>query len=100
MDAHDLYEPWRPTIGQRVTIRLSPECREDWGLESDGAGVEAHPAWANGRTGVVIRTGPGDTCRWPRESMARHPYCVRLDVRGPGWTWGLHLAAAELEPLD
>lgn len=91
---------WVPKVGDCVEIRLSGECDEKWG---DSLVVEAHPSWADGRTGVVDWVGPGNprlVCADDPASVRRHPYLIRLDEDGPGGTWGLSLAASELLPLD
>jgi hypothetical protein len=92
------YEPWTPAIGQRVEVHLSAECQERWG---DTEIVDAHPWWADGKVGTVQSlmipmTAPAEI----EAAYTRHPYFVRLDEDGPGGTYGLCLAAAELIPAD
>lgn len=94
------WEPVSFRVGDRVQIRLSAECRENWGHEDL---AEAHPSWADGRTGTIEWHGLGNPTLTDMDNAAsilRHPYLVRLDVDGPGGVWGLNLAGAELLPLD
>jgi hypothetical protein len=92
--ATDIWEPWRPEIGQRVRVRISAECREDW-----GRGPEGHPSWADGLTGIVVDK-PYCVQNANPQALARHPYSVLLDEDGPGGTYGLRMAAIELEPIE
>lgn len=91
MSETGFWEPWAPQVGQRVVIRVTPECRQDW-----GDGPWEHPDWANGLLGTIVRderTLSGST-----PARLGHPYVVDLDEIGPGGTLGLFLAAIELEP--
>jgi hypothetical protein len=94
----DLYQPWTPAIGQRVEVHLSAECQERWG---DTEIVDAHPRWAEGKVGTVESLMIPMTATAEIEAAyTRHPYFVRLDEDGPGGTYGLCLAAAELIPAE
>lgn len=79
--AQEYFEPWQPDVGQRVRIRLNPECRHF---------ADEHVAF-DGRTGTII----GVLDRGHRD--AAHRFRVSLD--GDAWSYWV-LAAAELEPMD
>ena len=83
---NDIWEPWRPVVGQRVRVRLSAECGIGGihGLREDGA------------TGVLIASDSG-----AGQVQADHPYLVCFDrpLTAPlvrSWFY----CAAELEPAQ
>lgn len=79
------WEPWTPTVGQRVRIRLSEEC--------DQVG---HSRQEDGVVSTIVEIDPSG-------GGVGHPYAVTFDppiVDGqiPGYVnW---FAAIELEPVD
>ena len=90
------WEPWTPRVGQRVTVRLSPECRRCYHLRT-------HPGQAfQGMTGTVVKFDPRP--HFDETDMV-HNYAVVPDRswwpdsefsdRGPAV-----FAAIELEPLE
>lgn len=101
----EYWEPWTPKMGQRVRVRLSPECR---GLSHESTVEEGyvgyrvgHPEEIDGCTGTV-GLFPPDMARIHTDDS--HPYWVDLKtspyVKGRGYCYGTALAAAEIEPLD
>ncbi len=103
------YRPWRPKVGDRVRVRLSPEC--DWNTRTTDmftgrkmATGGPHDDEEDGRVGTV------DQLRYEaplseREAEETHPYAVTFD--DPYWSvrdrlliQGAHFAASELEPLE
>jgi hypothetical protein len=96
------WQPWQPTVGDYVRIRISPECRMDWGTPGieklAHARVIGHPATFTGLIGIVDI----DQACYPE--WASHPYGVMFDMPIPctccqeealgGW-----FAAIELEPI-
>jgi hypothetical protein len=84
-----VWEPWRPEIGQRVRVRISPEC-----VLVDGDGTVFHHAeWHDGVTGVVYRDD--FPLGWP--NRAGHRFAVKVDQPVGG---RIAVAAIELEPVD
>lgn len=77
----EYFEPWQPREGQRVRVRLNPECRH---FEDPQASFE-------GRLGTVIAVLE----RGHRDPA--HRYRVVLD--GDVWSYWV-LAAVELEPVE
>jgi hypothetical protein len=77
----EYYEPWSPEVGQRVRVRLNPECRHFENNQSD----------FEGRTGTVIAVLE----RGHRDPA--HRYRVVLD--GDVWSYWV-LAAVELEAVE
>lgn len=78
-------EPWHPRIGDRVRIRITPEC--------DACSADGARAVFDVTEGVVIAcyTSGGFPCLRPERG---HNYPVYTAVaRG-------HFAAAELQPLE
>lgn len=86
----DVWEPWRPEVGQRVTVAISPECRINH-LEAPSGAV------------AVVR----DVLRSNEDGG--HSYAIEYEDRSIGeperycvgeWTcaddW---LAATEMEPV-
>jgi hypothetical protein len=88
------WQPWTPTVGDRVRVALSNECRD---LEPLGG---AHHEIEDGLTGRV-----GE---WPtvldRTLVPSHNIFVIYDtsyyVPGYGMASGAAFAASELEPLE
>lgn len=115
----DIWEPWQPTVGQRVRVRLSPECKTacvnaappptvmDDQLRSmmrNGVDVarryqgdtwiEGHPAAVDGVEGEITSIDRAD-------EMMGHYYRVMFDQTiEPGALIGVDLAAIELEPIS
>lgn len=95
----DYWTPYRPKVGDRVRIRISPECRfcnED--IPSDPR-VVAKSA-VNGLTGMVVEY----PLRLLRIDDPAHVHVVELDrwiwVPSEGrYMWGTVLAAVEMTPL-
>jgi hypothetical protein len=95
VDEHQTWEPWQPQVGQRVRLRLSPEC--SW--------CRPRQRW-HGERGTVTSIGeaPPDVSV-PGSFSQRyfaHRYTVRLDLpRADGFAaaYGGSFAAAELEPV-
>lgn len=92
------WEPWRPSLGDRVTVRYAGECNVDWGRIGDGLGENlGHPPEFDYRTGRVFRVDP---------DYGAHCYAVVFDVpvsvarKGGIPCMGAHFAAIELEPID
>ncbi|MFN0070338.1 MAG: hypothetical protein ACKVVP_02465 [Chloroflexota bacterium] len=81
LPASDYFEPWHPEEGQRVRVRLNPECRH---FEDNQTSFE-------GRVGTVIAVLE----RGNRDPA--HRYRVVLD--GDVWSYWV-LAAVELELID
>ena len=94
----DFYEPWVPAVGDRVRIRLSPEC--DFRCPN---GCGGHQLAKQGLQGLVIEAIRADK---PRVTICR--FCDQLWdgytvgylehfylVAGLGW-----FAAVELIPLE
>jgi hypothetical protein len=77
----DFYEPWLPQVGQRVRVRLNPECRH---FENNQTDFE-------GRVGTVIAVLE----RGHRDPA--HRYRIVLD--GDVWSYWV-LAAVELEAIE
>ena len=94
-----IWEPWTPTIGQRVRIRVSAECRARWNDSPDCIG---HPETFDGRTGVFDEDDQGQGHLPPPETQATHPYGVTFDEPvwfDRYWWGGGWFAAIELEPI-
>lgn len=97
------YEPWQPTVGQRVRVRLSGECRRKL---TDGVGKQigrrfGHHESFDGIGGVV--TSPLFASHSEPNSSQGHPYLVLFesDVTIDGHECvGDYFAAIELEPID
>jgi hypothetical protein len=95
-------EVWMPPglvfgIGDRVRIRLSKECRQEWACGKPG--LDGHDMACDGIVGTIIRRLPPGERSW----SASHPYNVRVAPRidsrdGLGFN-GLYLAASELIPI-
>lgn len=78
----DIYEPWAPELGQRVRLRISPECPSNYGASH-----------LNGRSGTVVDVVTNDFL------LARgitHGHRFEVKVDGSGWSI---YTASELEPL-
>jgi hypothetical protein len=111
----DVWEPWRPEIGQRVRVRVSAECQAggvatrapmsnralrdliESGGDANGWGVaspqEGHESEIDGVEGTVIAID--------RRVEHGHYYRVWFDKPiMPMVLLGLDLAAIELEPVD
>lgn len=104
IDEKDLDQPWipegawMPRIGERVRVRLSGECRHQWGegyCDPDG-----HFDFEDGLTGTVISPDG-------RPHHAGHPIWVGWDTahrvslpQGNLLLMGCPYALAELEPVD
>lgn len=114
----DIWEPWRPEIGQRVKIRLSAECQVRAFSASPPPGVsdddlremmrarvdvanryahdewrDGHPEWLDGSEGTVTDVN--------RAMDYGHYYRVMFDEAvGPDSYVGIDLAAIELEPIQ
>lgn len=67
------WEPWTPTIGQTVRVRLSGECACPRRQPSPGRFVEHYPA-QDGMIGAVVAILDGD---WPPHEPG-HVYQVSL----------------------
>jgi hypothetical protein len=87
------------TVGDRVVVRLSGECRVAWG----GAYADGHPDAFDGLYGTVI---DGERQLAARAWSTTHPLSVRFDdlVYAPiiaaspdNWWGGSHFAPTELE---
>jgi FtsP/CotA-like multicopper oxidase with cupredoxin domain len=85
-----VWEPWVPTVGQRVRASLNGEC------------PAGHPRQIHGAIGVVA-----DPTKYPNAPMAQYPghrYVILWDVpfrRDDGATVkGSLMCAAELEPVE
>lgn len=92
------WEPWRPELGSRVTIRYPGECNVDWGRVGDGWSENlGHPPEFDYQVGTVFRV---DT------EYGAHKYAVVFDIPVPvgrkdgALCRGAHFAAIELEPID
>ena len=58
--------------GQRVRVRVSPECDVAfWGPH----GIRGHPGGIDGAEGVISSAGQSDLAPW----SDTHPYCVTFD---------------------
>jgi hypothetical protein len=94
---------WLPRfqVGDRVRVRLSAECRQNW--PTDNGHGDGHQGEEDGRPGVIDRLWPvTDHPDWGCQS---HPYSVRYDQSFPSglrqshyWSGGWY-AITELEPL-
>ena len=101
------WEPRTFAVGDRVRIRLSPECalRITW---APSGTITGHLEEEDGRTGTVITKE--EACRVVRipidamHTPMSHPYLVRFDERFficPGQAaFSAHYAAVELIPLE
>jgi hypothetical protein len=70
----DIYEPWKPAVGQRVRIRVSPECQADHTWMDGVSGVVAEVEWS-------ADLGPDPICNDPAADGYRgHWYMVDLDT--------------------
>jgi hypothetical protein len=92
------WEPWKPTPGARVVVRLGGECQVDWGKVGDRTGeYTGHPPEFDWKAGTVFRID---------EDYGAHRYAVFFDRpcpverKGGAPAMGAHFAAIELEPLD
>jgi len=92
------WEPWKPSVGSRVTVRLGGECNVDWGKIGDRDGqFTGHPQEFDWKAGTVFRIDP---------DYGAHRYAVFFDRPCPverkngAPAMGAHFAAIELEPLD
>lgn len=91
-----VYEPWKPQVGDRVRISLSPECQQklySWDALGSPSPIPGNHEWlCNGETGVIV-----DIDREPGvfgDPPNGHFYVVECDH-------GLEdFAAIELLPLD
>lgn len=107
MQPQQVYEPWSPRLGDRVTIRLSGECRalEDHKGEilpcSGGAPIIGHPPQQHGRSGTIRLRCDDFPCPHGY-ALGGHGYVVVYDVPyATSRIWlGGHFAAIELDPLD
>lgn len=92
----DIWEPWTPRIGERVRVRISPECR-DHARSMYPDYLEA----VQGQTGTVIEWGAR---AWQAPLFERkfpgHRYPVQIDRPCADGRDKVVLAASELEPLD
>lgn len=90
---NDYWEMWKPEIGQRVCIRITPECL-DHAEHMDGKYLPI----IQGATGTVIAWGKHE---WMRERFTRrgHGYMVKLDNEPARGRPKMIFAAAELDPL-
>jgi hypothetical protein len=93
------WEPWTPKVGDRVRVRLSPECRHERQSSSTREMIGSHIPEENGRVGTVA---PWPNPTWPRRNG--HDICVVFDVPIAVTAWrhfyGCAFAAIELVPLD
>ena len=71
----DVYEPWSPQVGQRVAVRVSPECPLADGYHLDPANPEEH-GWLERDTGTVVAVGDAD---FRATFPGGHWYGVELD---------------------
>lgn len=96
----DVYE-WRTfEVGERVRVRLSPECNASW---EPVTAFRGHPVELDGQSGVI---DPELLDEVPAETQASHRYAVAFDSAvfvddgmRRGWVVGGFFAAAELQPL-
>jgi hypothetical protein len=96
----DIWEPWRPQVGDRVRVHLSAECQFRYGY---GNFTEHFPE-SDGAVGSIEEI---DGCT-PAEHDPSHRYCVRFrpsvpvnaGPAGPGSLLSHCFAAAELVPVD
>ena len=97
VDLAGIWETWVPVVGQRVTVRLSPECSRCW-VRYRLQGIDQ----ATGTVDAVFPPVGYDGCTFA------HRFWVRLDAPAPRESpvLGRHLirrsnhAAIELEPGD
>lgn len=113
-----IWEPWMPTIGQRVRVRLSAECqvtaynaspppsvsddelREMLVSRMDVAQRYARDEWITGHP-EVIDGAKGMVTDINRALDFGHYYRIMFDATiEPGSFIGIDLAAIELEPLS
>lgn len=87
--AGDVYEPWRPQIGDIVRVHVSPECRSCSPLHERKAEGCVGRVWCDDRFGIVRRVGG---------RFATHWYGVSVDLPDGG-NIGARYAAIELSPL-
>lgn len=90
------WAPRRFEVGQKVKIRLSPECPTSVPPLDDGTPNPfqiRHDPGSNGVTGEVLAY---------QENWEPHPYYVRYpDTKAPKWrTLARHFAAVELVPTE
>ena len=90
----DVWEPWKPTVGQRVKVKVSPEC-PCWQVRSAVQGKEL--------TGTYVDWVPPPAREWAHWHHS-HNLCVQFDSPIL-FESGAHLVAAwfaaiELEPID
>jgi hypothetical protein len=100
----DVWEPWAPEVGQRVRVRISPECDARfiarYTLNGEPAtGAEHHFPEAHGATGIVTEVVTSG-----REAINGHRFHVQFDrgvsVPGTGHLLGICVAAIEMEPVQ
>lgn len=80
----DYWEPWTPEVGQRVRVRISPEC-DYCDIDEDGM------------TAVVELIDEIDPTL--DYTLNAHRWWVILDVPPDGYVHRRNYAAIELEPL-
>ena len=97
-----VWEPWQPQVGQRVRLRISPECEphhdEDFNYSWDYS-FALPAALRSGHSGTIIGLVGGVF------ADLGHPYHVEFDdpIQVPWWNGGLvatKCAAIELEPIE
>lgn len=91
MQTSEYWEPWQPTLGDRVRVQLNQEC-EFWAHKPE--------SWDDGGIGIVTRIVPLDR-------NAGHGYEVTFEKPWPfdpadpdHQVVSSPYAAAELEPID
>jgi hypothetical protein len=93
----DIWEPWVPEVGQRVRVRIGPECRDHVEHSED-----RYMTHANGQTGTVVE--PGERRAWIMRAVAArypgHRYLVQVDDPPPDGRDKYIMAAAELELIE
>ncbi len=104
-----IWEPWAPEIGQRVRVRISPECAVHAAhrdLTTDSADGLVGEVTADYRVGHPLLTGPSEEYRERSKQTVASGHWWRVDfgtpfgVRFDGQPISADLcAAAELEPI-
>ncbi len=96
---------WTPKVGDRVRVRLSPECQFRYlraARDNKPISVNVgHAPEEDGATGTVIDLA-SHGLGWARPK-ASHPFTVDFDTRitlSDCYLIGSSYAASELEPLD
>lgn len=106
------WEPWRPEVGQRVRVRLSPECdrrqrHHDTGTGRITRGPLGHYAVEQGRCGVVVACAPEMCGEYGRDHAGHdvhviydQPFEIEMAGGAKAEAIGQAYAVVELEPLE